>query len=97
MTIELAITNQNSVSLRKNLNHSTKSPNRDLYYRKSFIMPNSVTFVTPNAGPGSTHRPGCSDLRSGPVQFEKEEALYGIDKFLNDVRECRTKRAIAAN
>ena len=39
-----------------------------------------------------TDRSGPSGSRSGPVQFEKEEDPFGLDKFLTDVRKASSKR-----
>lgn len=39
-----------------------------------------------------TDRAGPSGPRSGPVQFEKEEDPFGLDKFLTDVRKASSKR-----
>lgn len=56
-----------------------------------FIFAFLFRFV-PDKEFSGTDRSGPSGSRSGPVQFEKEEDPFGLDKFLTDVRKASSKR-----
>ncbi|EFX71192.1 puff-specific protein Bx42-like [Daphnia pulex] len=78
-------------TLSSNLYRPTKNLDQDLYGDDLDKLVKTSKFV-PDKEFSGTDRSGPSGSRSGPVQFEKEEDPFGLDKFLTDVRKASSKR-----
>ncbi|XP_057366335.1 puff-specific protein Bx42-like [Daphnia carinata] len=83
-------------TLSQNLYRPTKNLDQDLYGDDLDKLVKTSKFV-PDKEFSGTDRSGPSGSRSGPVQFEKEEDPFGLDKFLTDVRKASSKRPTDAD
>jgi len=80
-----------ATNLQQHLYRPSKNVDQDQYGDDLDNLIKTNKFV-PDKDFSGTDRSGASGPRTGPVQFEKEEDPFGLDKFLTEARKASSKR-----